>query len=74
MGRAELWSELMKLTTDERLELVHDLWDSIAQDGMPELTAEEKEELDRRYADHLRDPGSALKWEDVKARLLARYK
>jgi putative addiction module component (TIGR02574 family) len=72
MGRAELWSELMKLTPQERLDLVEDLWDSIAQDDMPPLTSEQKEELDRRYAEHLRDPGSASNWEDVKTRLLAR--
>lgn len=74
MGRAELWSELMKLTTDERLELVQDLWDSIGSDSHPPLSDEDKNELERRYADHLRDPNSALKWEDVKARLMARYK
>jgi len=74
MGRAELWSELMKLTADERLDLVEDLWDSIAQHELPPLTAEQREELDRRCAEHLRDPSSASKWDDVKARLLARYK
>ena len=74
MGRAELWSELMKLTADERIELAEDLWDSIAQHELPPLTDEEKKELDRRYAEHLRDPSSASRWEDVKARLLARYK
>jgi len=74
MGRTELWSELMKLTPEERIELVEDLWDSIAQHDMPPLTPEQKEELDRRYAEHLRDPNSASKWEDVKTRLLARYK
>ncbi len=74
MGRAELWSELMKLTPAERIDLVQDLWDSIAQHDLPPLSEEEKEELDRRYAEHLRDPSSALKWEDVKARLLDRLK
>jgi putative addiction module component (TIGR02574 family) len=74
MGRAELWSELMKLTPEERIELAEDLWDSVAADDARPLNSEEKQELDRRYAEHLRDPGNALKWEDVKARLLARYK
>lgn len=74
MGRAELWSELMKLTPAERIELVQDLWDSIEEHELPPLSDEEKEELDRRFAEHLRDPGSALKWEDVKARLLDRLK
>ncbi|HYA05686.1 MAG TPA: addiction module protein [Xanthobacteraceae bacterium] len=74
MGRAELWAELMKLTPEERVELVEELWDSIAQHDLPALTPEEREELDRRYAEHLRDPSTGLKWEDVKTRLLARYK
>lgn len=74
MGRAELRSELMKLTPAERIQLAQDLWDSIAEQELPPLSDEEKEELDRRYAEHLRDPDSALKWEDVKARLLDRLR
>jgi putative addiction module component (TIGR02574 family) len=74
MPRPEIWTELMELSPQERIELAEDLWDSVAERDMPPLTPEQKEELDRRYAEHLRDPGSASKWEDVKARLLARYK
>jgi putative addiction module component (TIGR02574 family) len=74
MRRQELWAELMELTPDERIELVEDLWDSIGPQDMPPLTPEQKQELDLRYAEHLRDPTSASTWEDVKARLLARYK
>jgi len=74
MRRPELWAELMELTPEERIELVEDLWDSIRPQEMAPLTPEQKEELDRRYAEHLRDPSSASRWEDVKARLLARLK
>ncbi len=74
MGRAELWSELMKLTPAERIELVQDLWDSIAQHDLPPLTDEEKEELDRRYAEHLRDPSTAITWEELRARLASQLK
>ena len=74
MRRPELWAELMELTPQERVELVHDLWDSIEPTEQPALTQEQKDEIDRRYAEHLRDPSSALRWEDVRARLLARYK
>ncbi len=74
MRRPELWAELMELTPEERVELVEDLWDSIAPQDLPPLTAEQIQELDRRYAEHLRDPSRASKWEDVKARLLAQYK
>jgi putative addiction module component (TIGR02574 family) len=74
MQRAELWLELMKLTPAERIDLAQDLWDSIAQQELPPLTNDEKEELDRRYAEHLRDPSTAITWDEVKARLAARLK
>jgi putative addiction module component (TIGR02574 family) len=74
MGRAELWSGLMKLTPAERIDLVQDLWDSIAQNDMPPLSDEEKEELGRRLEEHRRDPSTAITWEDLKARVASRLK
>lgn len=74
MPRPDLWAELMELSPEQRIGLAEDLWDSVAERDMPPLTSEQKEEIDRRYSEHLRDPSSAAKWEDVKARLLARYK
>jgi putative addiction module component (TIGR02574 family) len=74
MRRPELWTELMELTPAERLELAEELWDSVEPGEVPPLTEEQKQELDRRYAEHLRDPSRGSKWEDVEARLLARYK
>jgi putative addiction module component (TIGR02574 family) len=56
MGRAELWSELMKLTPAERIELVEDLWDSIGPDSLPPLSAQELDELDRELAEILPVP------------------
>lgn len=42
-------TKLHELTVDERIKLVEELWDSIASDqkALP-LTAEQKDELDRR--------------------------
>jgi putative addiction module component (TIGR02574 family) len=74
MRRPELWAELMELTPDERIELVHDLWDSIAPEELPPLTADQMDELDRRLAEHQRDPTTAITWEEVKARLQSRFK
>ena len=74
MGRAELWSELMKLTPAERVDLVQDLWDSIAQQDMPPLAAEEIDELERRLEEHRRDPSTAITWEELKVRLASRLK
>ena len=68
-----LLKELFELSPAERLELVGDLWDSIEPGDFAPLTNEQKQEVERRYADHVRNPKGSSKWEDVKARLLARY-
>ncbi len=73
MNKAVL-RELLELTPVERIQLAQDLWDSIEPEDMPPLTSEQKQEIDRRHAEHVRNPGRASKWEEVKARLLARYK
>jgi putative addiction module component (TIGR02574 family) len=65
-------NELLELSPEERIQLAEDLWDSIGPEEMPPLTAEQIREAERRYADHLRHPEKASRWEDVKARLLAR--
>jgi putative addiction module component (TIGR02574 family) len=72
MGRAELWSELMKLTPAERIELVEDLWDSIGPDSLPPLSAQELDELDRELAEHRRDPAGSEGWDAVRAWLQSR--
>jgi putative addiction module component (TIGR02574 family) len=64
--------ELRKLPISERLQLVEDLWDSIAKDSPEEpfpVTPELAEELDRRLAEFEADPDSALPWEEVKERI-----
>jgi putative addiction module component (TIGR02574 family) len=64
----------MELTPEERIDLVEDLWDSIEPGDMPPLTADQKEEIERRLAEHRRDPSTAITWEEVKARLQSRFK
>ncbi len=66
-------ADLVNLTAEERIELAMDLWDSIAPEDMPPLTPEEIAELERRLAEHERDPSSAVPWEEVRARLWSRY-
>jgi putative addiction module component (TIGR02574 family) len=66
--------ELLELTPAERIELAEDLWDSIEPGEMPPLTDEQKQEIELRYAALVSDPGRGSKWEDVKTRLLARYR
>ena len=64
--------DLLKLPVPERLELAMALWDSIAepelQDQLP-LPEAQKAELDRRLAEHDRDPTRAIPWEEVQQRL-----
>lgn len=69
--RTNLLPEILSLSVAERIQLVEDIWDSIAAE--PEelpLTGEERQELDRRLADLERNPGVGRPWAEVKARLL----
>ena len=65
-------SELLQLPVEERLKLVEALWDSIAEfPEALELTAAQKQELDRRLAAYEQDPEAGVPWSELKARLLA---
>ena len=59
------------LSVTDRLQLVEDIWDSIAvetPDAIP-LTDAQRTELDRRLAAHEREPSSAVPWDQVRAEL-----
>jgi putative addiction module component (TIGR02574 family) len=73
MNKATLFKELMELPPEERLQLVEELWDSLAAEDIP-LTDEQKREIDRRWAEHQKNPDRGSPWEEVRARLWARYK
>jgi putative addiction module component (TIGR02574 family) len=67
--------DFRELSIAERLQLVEDLWDSIAQDANAEslpVTDQEKALLDERLTDLERDPDAGSNWEEVKARILRR--
>lgn len=72
---ADLLNELLKLTPAERIELAEDLWDSVAAnpEDLPPLSAGERAEIDRRLAEHERDPDAAVSWKEVRARLIAKF-
>jgi putative addiction module component (TIGR02574 family) len=63
--------EILKLSVSERIQLVEDIWDSIAAepDALP-LTEEQRAELDRRLADAESNPGVGTPWSEVKLRIL----
>jgi putative addiction module component (TIGR02574 family) len=64
-------SEILKLSIAERIQLVEDIWDSIAAEpeSVP-LTPEQADELDRLLTDAEANPGVGISWAEVKARLL----
>lgn len=62
-------ASLFDLGRAERLQLVEDLWDSIAQEDAPLLLSEEKRlELRRRKERFAQHPASGRTWEQVKQR------
>ncbi len=68
---------LRRLTVAERIQLVEDLWDSIAEDdpdGAFPVTPELARELDRRLAEHDRDPSAAENWASVRRRITTRLR
>ena len=59
---------LFKLIRAERLQLVEDLWDSIAQEDAEPVSEEKRAELRRRKERFLQHPSSGRTWEQVKQR------
>ena len=66
-------SQLLKLPASDRAELAMALWESLSdaerQDELA-LTEEQGAELDRRWAEHLANPDSAVPWSEVRRKLL----
>jgi putative addiction module component (TIGR02574 family) len=64
-----------RLSVEDRLALVQEIWDSIAAEAaqMP-LTEAQRQEVDRRLAAHRANPQAAIPWEQVEAEALARLR
>ena len=70
MEQLSILSELKKFSTAEKILIVEELWDSIADEQEKfELTGEERDELDRRVADYFLSPDDGYSWEEVKNRI-----
>jgi putative addiction module component (TIGR02574 family) len=66
-------TDLLKLPADDRVEIAIALWESLSdaeRDSAFELTDDHRAELDRRWAEHVRNPGSAVPWSEVRRKLL----
>ena len=66
-------TELLELPASDRADLAMALWDSLTdveREAELEMTDEQRAELDRRWAEHVANPDSAVPWADVRAKLL----
>ena len=60
-----------KLSIPERINLVQEIWDSIAEDNECfELTEAQKQELDRRLDSFRANPSQGRTWEQIKSEFL----
>ena len=67
-------SELLQLTVAERIQLVEDLWDSIAAEAMEDpsrlpVPESQLREVRRRWENYLQNPDSAIPYEEALERL-----
>jgi len=63
-------TSVFDLSPAEKLQLVEDLWDDLAATpGAVPMHDWQKEELDRRKANHQKNPASGLSWEEVQRRV-----
>jgi putative addiction module component (TIGR02574 family) len=67
-------ASIFDLSPSEKLQLVEDLWDDLA--AAPEAVPVhdwQKQELERRRANLMKNPASGRPWEEVKRNVCARY-
>ena len=72
MSSETILKEARALPFAEQIELCRNLWDGIA--GSQDLAPGEAELIDRRLQDHLDNPKDVVSWEEVKAKLDAKYR
>jgi putative addiction module component (TIGR02574 family) len=61
-------NEIVALSIEERINLVQEIWDSIAADqAYVDLTDAQKQELERRTADYEANPDNVMTWKEIKA-------
>jgi putative addiction module component (TIGR02574 family) len=58
-----------RLSNEERLRLIGEIWESLSPIDQLEIPESHREELDRRLAAADADPTAGRPWEEVRARL-----
>ena len=67
----DLTKQAKNLSIAERIRLVEEIWDSIAEENEAfELTDAQKRELDRRLESARSNPGQGRTWEEIKAEFM----
>ncbi len=67
-------TSVFDLSPSEKLQLVEDLWDDLAATpAVVPVHDWQKDELARRKSNLLRNPASALSWQEVQRRVRSRY-
>ena len=62
--------DIRKLSIEERIQLVGEIWDSIAdEEGLFELTEAQREEIERRLISYREGRERGIPWEVVKNRI-----
>ena len=59
-----------RLTIDQRLALVEEIWGSIREEGPPPLSDAMRQELERRWQDDQAHPEDVIRWEQVEREIL----
>ena len=63
-------SDILQMSVAERIQLVEDIWDSIAAspESIP-VTDAQREELDRRLQAYAENPGEGVSWDELKEKV-----
>jgi len=69
--QSELTERAKKLSISDRILLVEEIWDTIAEENQAfELTDAQKRELDRRLDWARANPGEGRTWDEIKAEFM----
>jgi putative addiction module component (TIGR02574 family) len=58
-----------RMSAEDRLRLIGEIWDSLSQGEQSEIVDSHRDELERRLDDADKNPSSSMPWEEVRARL-----
>ncbi|MDQ3816372.1 MAG: addiction module protein [Acidobacteriota bacterium] len=63
-------SDILQMSVAERIQLVEDIWDSLAAspESIP-VTDAQKAELDRRLQAHAQNPDEGIPWDELKEKV-----